>query len=137
MHKKKKEKENVSKNYRIMGIKNRLQSHSVTAFIHILIFPQLPYLAEAELGEEVVIIYFPTRSASSLISALTLLCTLKPVYRQCNIFSTRSRLINCLRRRSKKTSRVKNRQSRESLKLEILWNRPCLSVPLSVTRKCR
>jgi len=54
MHKKKKEKENVSKNYRIMGIKNRFRSHSVTAFIHILIFPQLPYLAEAELGEEVV-----------------------------------------------------------------------------------
>jgi len=29
-----------------MGIKNRFRSHSVTAFIHILIFPQLSYLAE-------------------------------------------------------------------------------------------
>jgi hypothetical protein len=43
-----------------------------------------------EIGEEGNNLYLPTRSASSLVSALTLLWTEKPEWRQPEIFSTRA-----------------------------------------------
>lgn len=60
------------------------------------------------------IMYFPTRSASFLVLARTLLWTEKPVWRQPEIFSTRASETSSSPRRRAKTSREKNSANRLS-----------------------
>jgi hypothetical protein len=60
--------------------------------------------------------YLPTRSASSLVLALTLLWTENPKWRQLAIFSTKSSEMSSLPRRRAKTLREKNSARRLSWK---------------------
>ncbi len=80
----------------IQSFGNRLNFHPHLHFLsertgRIIYFPTCPCVSSSDnlFRERTgLIMYLPTRSASSLVSVLTLLCTLNPLCRQLNIFLT-------------------------------------------------